>query len=373
MKRLLDLLLAACVTFLGGASLSAASPSAFDLVGKWEGGMDFGRMKFRMILRVAKTPENKIALTMEIPEQGMKGMPLSAMLYNHPDIRLEFDRMGGTFTGKLNAEGNEITGAFEDGPGGKAMEAKFKRSSETDKPEPVKTYSFSKNEPMDIRGYWKTTMEPFPGMVMRVGLKIGRLPDGTFSAEMDMLDQGAKDIPATKVAYAKPTATMEWQLFQASTEAALSQDGQSLSGEWKQGGKATKVKWDRLSKPATSVPDGLSFAPDKSANGDIRGYWKGSMDVQGQTLRLKIRIGRAEDATFAGSMIRVDQGGREFPWSSITKTADDVRLELKMLRAVFAGAVNKAGTEMEGKWEQGGNPLPLKLQRSTQAEFEKQN
>ncbi len=370
MKRIADLLLAALIA-LGGASLSAASPSAFDLVGKWEGGIDFGRMKFKMILRVAKTPENRIAATMEIPEQG--GMPLSAMLYNHPDIRLEFDRMGGAFTGKLNAEGNEIAGAFDDGPGGKAMEAKFKKSTEADKPEPVKIFTFSQNEPVDIRGYWKTTMEPFPGMAMRVGLKIGRLPDGTFSAEMDMIDQGAKDIPATKVAYTKPTATMEWQAFQATIEASLSEDGQSMSGEWKQRGKVNKVKLERLSKPATALPDGLSFAPDKSAKGDIRGYWKGTLDAQGQTLRLKIKIGSAEDASLAGSMISVDQGAREFPWTSVTKQENDVRMELKILGAVFSGAVNKNGSEIEGTWQQGVNPLPLKLERSTQTEFEKQN
>ncbi len=372
MNRFVSLVFVAFIAWLS-LPLRAASPSAFDLVGKWEGGMDFGRRKFKMILRLTKTADNKIAAFMEIPEQGMKGMPLSAILYNHPDVRIEFERMGGAFNGKLNAEGNEIAGAFEEGPGGQAMVARFKRSSETDKPEVLKTYTFSKNEPMDIRGYWKTSLEPFPGMVMRMGFKIGRLPDGGFSAEMDMIDQGASDIPATKVTYAKPAATMEWQAFQASIEASLSQDGQSMSGEWKQGGKGVKVKLERITKPATALPEGLSFTPDKSSKEDLRGYWKGNLDAQGQILRLKVKIGRAQDASFAGSLISVDQGAREFPWTSVKKTGNDVRLELNLLRAVFTGTMNKEGTALEGQWEQGGNPLPLKLERFTQAEFEKKD
>ncbi len=372
MKHLAIILLAAFALGAGGGA-RAASPSAFDLVGKWEGGIEFGRMKFTMILRVVKTPGNRIAATMEMPEQGVKDMPLAALLFNHPEVRLEFDQMGGAFTGRLNAAGDEFAGAFEDGPGGKPMEAKFKRASEDDKPEPVKTYTFAKDEPMDMRGYWGGSFEAFPGMILNMGLKIGRLPDGTFSAHLDIFDQGALSIPATKVSYAKPAATMEWQLFQSSFEAALSEDGQSLSGEWKQRGRGAKLTFKRLAKPATAIPEGLSFEPDKRGEEDLRGYWKGTLDVQGQVLRLKIRIGRAEDSSYAGSMISVDQGGREFPWSSIAKKDGKVRLELKMLGAVFSGAINKAGTEIDGNWEQGPNPLPLKLERSTKAEFEKSN
>ena len=335
--------------------------------------MDFGRFKFTMVLRVVKSPEDKIEVTVEIPEQGMKGMPLGAMLYNHPDVRLEFERMGGVFNGKLSADGTEISGAFDDGPGGKAMEAKFRRSSEEDKPEPIKTYTFAVGETQDIRGYWKTSFEPVPGMVMRVGVKIGRLPDGTFRAEMDMIDQGAKDIPASTVTYTKPVAKMEWKQFQSSIDASLSDDGQSLAGEWKQGGQTKKVKLERLTKPATALPDGLSFEPDKGSQGDLPCYWKGNLETPGQTLRLKVKIGRAEDSSFAGTLISVDQGGPEFGLSSVTKKEKEVRLELKMLRALFSGEINTEGSVIEGKWEQGGGSIPLKLERSTRAEYEKKN
>lgn len=146
-----------------------------------------------------------------------------------------------------------------------------------------------------------------------------------------------------------------------------------MSGEWKQGGKGVKVKLERITKPATALPEGLSFTPDKSSKEDLRGYWKGNLDAQGQILRLKVKIGRAQDASFAGSLISVDQGAREFPWTSVKKTGNDVRLELNLLRAVFTGTMNKEGTALEGQWEQGGNPLPLKLERFTQAEFEKKD
>ena len=343
-------------------------PSALDLVGRWNAVMEFGKFRFKLNLKITAADDGKrIKATLDIPDQGAKDMPLSALLFNYPDVRVEIDQFRTAFNGKLSEDRNAISGEFEEGPGGRPIEVVFKRNTEPEKPEPVKTYTFAPGEAHDIRGYWTGSVEARPGVVMRMGLKIGKLPDGSFQALMDNFDQGATDIPATSVTYSNGAAKLEWELFRVVFESKLSEDGKELAGTWKQGTKGTPVKFERLAKPATALPEGISFVPDKNSPEDIRGYWKGVLEVPGNKLRLALKLGKLPDGSFAGTMASLDQGARELLATSIGYTNPVVRMEWKGINGVYTGAVNKAGTEIDGTWKQGG-PLPLKFQRVESAE-----
>ncbi len=352
---------------------AATKPSPFDLVGRWEGSVDFGKFKFRLFLKVAKTTAGRLAVSMDIPDQGQKDLPINALLFNDPDVRIEIDQIGTAYNGKLNANQNEINGEFEEGPGGRPIPVVFKRSTEPDAPEPEKVFTFAKEEPMDIRGYWKATMEAFPGMTVSVALNIGKIPDGTFRATLDLLDQGAKDIPAASVSVTNKAATLKWQGFQATLDANLSDDGKTLEGNWQQGGRTNKVTFARLDEPATLLPRNLSFEPEKNQPEDIRGTWKGLLEIPNQNLRLEIKIGKAPDGSYAGTLASLDQAGRELPMSTASYTPPKIRLEWRGIRGKFEGTLNKEGTIMEGTWEQFGNPMPLKLERVAASEKEKQS
>jgi len=302
----------------------------------------------------------------------MKGMPVSALLYNDPSVRLEIDQFGTAFNGNLNTDKTAIIGEFEEGPGGKPVKITFKRTRQSDTPEPEKIYTFAPGEAWDIRGYWKATLEAMPGMSLRLGLKIGRLPDQNFAVSLDVFDQGAADIPASSVSFTNSTVSLEWQLLQIVFKGKLSEDGKQLAGDWKQGPRTTKVAFQRLDKPETALPDGISFTPDKNSPEDIRGGWKGTLEIpEGPKLRLALKIGKAPDGSYAGTMASLDQGGREMLASSISFTNPVVRLEWKGIRGVYHGTLNQEGTAMEGKWEQMGKPLPLNLVRANPGEAKK--
>jgi hypothetical protein len=357
------LFLLVSILFVSFAIRGHAAPSVFDLAGNWEGTVQFGKFKFRMIVRIAKTDEGKIGVTIDIPDQGMKGMPATALLYNHPSVRLEIDAFGAAYTGALSSDGTEIAGGFDEGPGGKPVSLTFKRFVESAKVEPEKSYAFKPGEAPDIRGYWKGSIEVMAGMVLRIGLKIGRGPDGSFSATMDSFDQGAMDIPSTAVSFTNPAAKLEWQLFQLVFEATLSSEGKKLSGNWKQGGRSMPVSFDRLDKPAGVLASDLSFTPEKN-NPDMRGEWKGTLEVQGNRLRLALKIGKAPDGSYAGTMASLDQGARDLPATSMTLAKSEVRLEWKAMGAVFEGTLSEDGSIMDGQWKQGPNPQPLKFERT---------
>jgi len=371
MKSIFALLL--CAILAPVALRGAEKPSALDLVGKWRGAVEFGKFRFNLRLNVTKTDAGRLAVNLEIPEQGVKDMPVAALLFNNPDVRLEIDQIGTAYNGKLSEDRNEISGEFEEGPGGRAIHVVFKRSTEPDAPEPEKVFTFAKGEATDIRGYWKGFIEPMPGMKLTMGLNIGRIPDGTFRASLDMPDQGAKDIPATSVSATNKTAKFQWQAFQTVFDAKLSEDGKQLAGTWKGMGRPSEVKFERMDGPLALLPKNLSFERESGKPRDIRGYWKGTLEVPNGKLRLVVRLGRAPDGSYAGTLSSIDQGGRELPATKASFEPPKVMLEWSGIRGKFEGTLTDSGDTMEGKWEQMGTPMPLKLERTTAAEAEKKS
>jgi len=355
----------ACI-LLTTAFAANPKPTVYELAGNWNGVLEFAKMRVRIVLHIAKSNEGKIAATMDIVDQGVKGLPIEAFLFNYPDVRLEFDQIGANFNGAFNPERNEIKGTIDEGPGGKPTVLVFKRAVESSEPKAPLIYSFKPGESRDIRGYWKTTIEPMSGVVMRLGLKIGRDSHGGFEALLDSLDQGAKDIPATSVTYTNGEAKVEWQGILATLNAKLEEDGAKLSGTWKQGPKTIPITFDRLEKAAVAVDEKLSYEPGKDLLTDIRGRWEGALEVPDHTLRLVMKVGRTPDGTYGGSVVSVDQGGVELPTTSMTLSNSNIRVEFKSLRAVYTGTLTNQGKVMDGKWEQMGNPLPLRFERKPQ-------
>jgi hypothetical protein len=366
MKKKLTLFLILLATVLSGAAEPAAKPSVFDLVGNWESTIEFGKTRFRLTVTVAKSADGKLSGKINIPDQGAKDIPVSAMLCNYPAVRWEIDPFDTAFSGTINAETNQISGAFEEGPGGRPMPVVFRRISSSATEEPKRVYTFAPGEERDVRGYWKATVDSPPGAGSRIGLKIGRGPDGTFGVLLDMLDRGTLDIAASTVGCTNSAVKFEWQLFQIVFEGNLNEAGNKLTGIWKQGGKPTPVNFERLAQPATALPENLSFTPEN--NDDPRGYWKGALEVQGNKLRLVLKIGRTQDGMLAGTLASLDQGGGEMPMTTGNVTNSVVKLEWKTIHGVFKGSLNKEGTVLDGTWEQMGPPLALKLERTSAAE-----
>ena len=364
--KLVPLLVAVmvCLPASFTSALAAAKPTAADLLGKWNGMVEFGKFKFQMVLRIAKTDEGRLAVTMDIPDQGAKGMPVSAILFNSPDVRIEVDQFQTAYNGKLSDDLNEITGEFEEGPGGRPMPVAFKRSTRPEEPEPERVFTFKPGEPRDIRGHWKTLIEPMPGMNITLALNIGRIPDGSFKANLDVLERGAKDIPASSATMSDKDVEIKWDALQISFNGKLNDDASRIEGEWKERGRPIPTTFARLDAPASAIPKNVSYEADPKVPDDIRGQWAGRLDVPGQKLRLILKIGKTPDGAFAGSLASPDQGPGELPMTSASVAPPKVTLEWKALNGKFEGTLTNNGSVLEGTWEQGGNKMPLKLERS---------
>lgn len=344
------------------------APSSLDLVGHWNGTIEFGKFTFRMLIKIAPDADGKrVKVTMDNPEQGMRDMPVNALLYNPPFVRFEIDAFNTAFNGALNADASAINGEFEEGPGGRAIKVGFVRKAPN--AEPVGTFEISGQEARDHRGYWKGHLELQPGQVMPVGLRIARYPDGSFRGFFDSFEQGALDVPSPQVHATNGVLQLSWYQSRVTFDARLDDKGDALSGEWSQNKRPLAARFSRLAAPATALPPGVSFRPEGAAGRDPRGEWKGVIEIPGgPKLRLVFKLGRLPDGTLTGMLHSPDQGSAELLLSSASFTNSTVRLETRAIRGTYNGTLNDAGTELDGKWEQFGNPLPLKLSRKPAAD-----
>ena len=346
--------------------------SAPDITGSWESTVEAGKFKIRVIVTLTKSAEGKISGKIEIPDQGAKDIPVSAVLCNFPAVRWEIDPFDNTaFNGTLNAANDQIAGIFDEGPGGRPLPAIFKRIRRAGAPAPQYLYTFAPGEPRDIRGYWKATVEPSPGNSGLVGLKIGRAPDGSYEALLALLDRGVQDAVASAWQFTNSTFKLEWQLFRMSFEGTLLGSGDALAGTWKQEGKSIPARFERLDRPAGVLPSDLSFTPESDQ--DVRGYWQGALQVPGNRLRLLFKIGKTPAGEIAGTLSSLDQGGGEMPITHSEFTNSVLKLEWKPIHGTFKGTLSADGKLLDGTWEQMGMPLPLKLERTTSPEGKKQS
>jgi hypothetical protein len=356
-----------CLTFGRGVS-AAAKPTTFDLVGRWDGALEIGKERVRLQLRIARSTDGRrVEVSIDVPDQGQKDIPVPALLYHPPDIRIEIDMFRTTFTGVVSEDGKSIVGQFLEGPGGRPAPLTFHRSAMADAPEPVRSFSFATGEALDIRGYWRGEVESQPGDLSPIGLRIGRLPDGAFEVTMDDFEHGATDVSATRVETTNGVTRIDWKLFRLTFEGKLAADGRELKGQWKMGPKTTTVTFKRLNQPATTFPEGTSFVPGTQLPSSIRGDWKGTLNVGDQKLRLVFKLGQLPDGSFAGSMASVDQGKRPLVASRVTFTDSVLRVDCKVIHGTYTGTLNSTHTEFEGRWEQGNANFPLNLSRSVPA------
>ena len=131
--------------------------------------------------------------------------------------------------------------------------------------------------------------------------------------------------------------------------------GDKLIGKWTQGGKTL---------PLTFQPDTTTAVEKDYGQGDdhqIHGHWLGTLLVQKTQLRLAFHIALLPDGSYTASLDSLDQGSMNFPATTVQVNYPDIRMEWKLIGAVFAGTL-KSG-KLSGNWRQGPTSLPLEMKR----------
>ncbi|MGD0858566.1 MAG: alpha/beta fold hydrolase [Terracidiphilus sp.] len=202
-----------------------------------------------------------------------------------------------------------------------------------------------------IAGDWEGTLSA-GGVQLRTVLHISAAKDGTLTATMDSVDQGADGIPVSAVTLKDSKLTLILETIHGRYEGTVNKDATEIDGTWSQG---------------TPLALNLKRA---AAPSDIDGKWLGTLDAGAVKLRLVLRIFNASDG-LAASLQSPDQGPGWIPATSIKRAGSSLNFTIDSLGVVFDGKIGADLNSIDGTFTQMGNPLPLALKRiKDQAELQ---
>src|SRR5437870_4546757 len=88
----------------------ANDPEQQKLVGTWQGILDAGAVKLRLVLKVAKEPNGSLKATMDSPDQGATDLPFASIAITGSAVRLEMTSPAeAIYEGTLSNDGSEIS------------------------------------------------------------------------------------------------------------------------------------------------------------------------------------------------------------------------------------------------------------------------
>src|SRR4030095_4247772 len=121
------------------------------------------------------------------------------------------------------------------------------------------------------------------------------------------------------------------------------------------------------SAPRSSVASTL-FAPSilsLQAASRVEGNGRGALDVGAFKLRLVLKISKSGDGKLTATVDSLDQNAKDLVVDTITLQDGALNFEIKALAASYAGTLSKDGSQLSGKFTQGGAVFPLDFTRVT--------
>jgi pimeloyl-ACP methyl ester carboxylesterase len=97
-------------------------------------------------------------------------------------------------------------------------------------------------------------------------------------------------------------------------------------------------------------------------NGQVSGYWLGTLDAGATSLRLAFNISRASEDVFTATMDSPDQGATGIPTGDVMVDGDSIRIEVPYVRGYYLGVFTSAAT-IQGSWHQSGVSFALDLEK----------
>lgn len=126
----------------------------------------------------------------------------------------------------------------------------------------------------------------------------------------------------------------------------LDASGTSIAGDFQQGGVTMKFSMSRTGDATFDAA-----VPSTAITKDLEGNWEGALVVNGQTLRLQLKLASGADGLGKGTLVSVDQNGAEIPIQTISQSKDHVELLLPLISGAFKGDLKDG--RLSGTWSQG--------------------
>jgi hypothetical protein len=104
------------------------------------------------------------------------------------------------------------------------------------------------------------------------------------------------------------------------------------------------------------------YAPRNDS--ELQGYWKGTLKPGNTSIRVALKIAERADGTFRVAGDSPDQGAKDVEATAITYHRPTIKIEFGGIGGYYEGTVDASGRVITGNWNQGGQPMPLTLERA---------
>ena len=205
-----------------------------------------------------------------------------------------------------------------------------------------------------VIGDWEGTLD-IQGTQLGVVFHVGEDGEG-ISVTMDSPNQGAYGLPTDEARYKDNVLTISARQLRMTYTGTLA-DGK-IEGTFEQGGGRFPLTLKPMEAKAPAVSSGKY--PE-----EIMGDWNGTLDIQGQKLRLVFHVNETE-AGLTSTLDSPDQGAFGIPADETSYEDNILTIKVKQIGMTFSGQV-EAGM-LTGKFKQGPMNLPLELVREEQPE-----
>jgi dipeptidyl aminopeptidase/acylaminoacyl peptidase len=224
--------------------------------GSWQGTLEAGGTKLRLVLTVTKSDAGAYAGKVDSLDQGAT-IPIDIITVNGDAVRLEVKSPAIVFEGTLNKERTELTGTFTQGD--QKLPLSFKRSDQADSAPPTGK---------DFAGSWHGSLEA-GGQKLRLVVTVTKSDAGAYAGKLDSLDQGAT-LPIDTITVNGNDVRIEIKSNAIVYEGTLNKESTELTGTFTQADQKFPLTLKRgdqaaVTPAATPTP---KPKPDYSAPAD---------------------------------------------------------------------------------------------------------
>lgn len=223
------------------APFPAAASQAESFDGRWEGHIEFQGVRLFTVINI-KTGETGIGGTVDSPDQNAFGLPITGgRIIDKDSIELTMSTVGAIYTATLDGD-ERLTGTWQQN----GVELPLALSRKKAAP------SLPARIAAGLPGTWEGTLDAM-GTRLRLVFHVKRGEDGSLQATLDSPDQGALGMPVAGITGDGDSVRFALDRPRAAFAGKLDRSGESITGNWEQGGAKLPLIMRKVIK-ATTMP-----------------------------------------------------------------------------------------------------------------------
>jgi RNA polymerase sigma factor (sigma-70 family) len=323
--------------------------------GNWEGTLDIGPEKLRVVFHIFKTNDTWV-VTQDSIDQGVMGIHIPQFSATGNSLDARVPAIDGELMARINPDDSEMSGTW------KQLKNTYPLTLvKTDTPDAVTampTDQYAPRADSDLQGTWSGAISV--GKVsLRLSLRISEPSPGSFQALMDSPDQGVSNLPITSFTYQKPAVRYTMDGINAVYEGNVNAQDDRIQGTWSQLGQKYPLTFQRAQTNSQTIAE-ADADYGQGNHYEMQGHWKGVLNVGGTQLHIVFNIAQMADGSYSATLDSPDQGAFGIAASETTVTYPNVNMKWNTIGGTFKGKL--ADGKLSGTWRQ-GKAFPLVLEK----------